>query len=967
MYANEQKMNRSKLFAAIAVFAMIACAFAVILPADGVNGEALSITNAPAEGEEGVTYVNTEQAFNEALVDEDVKTIVINFTAEDEPTTWPAVLDLSSSTVTIPKDKTLFIGTEYSINGSMQNGTNDVDKTTVQIKFGNLVVEGTVYNLIGANQKTSGLWVDNLTMSGTGKLFSTSAIKATEGATDRNGFYTSTPYVANTYRQYYTAQLIDIDDYVVANTYSGQGISTAEKAIFSYGTTSVTSADNKATLSDIGVYLNPDSTMTVEEGAKLAPSKVVVKVDSNDDTRKATLVNNGETTLGANSQIAGTYTNNGTTTVTGTVTGTINSAEDATVTLANTVSDVTGLSLNGGVLDNQSSTKPVLESGVQYVGADGKKYIATSIATSDLYTIIIGINAVDYKPGMNYAGTNSSISIDRYAIFDMGGKEVDASKYTYRFLTPNAIYYDENDAKLDNKNYGTVTEVGTYYMSMSIAYGVPSADDSGTTVVTGEFKILPVEATVVITGTELVDPENPESGYKIPNQTYYESEDGVTLTEGEDFTFKVTVDGVEVPADSYTYEITYQDNTKAGNAMVIVTVSGNYSGSDDEVFIIDSKVLSLTVTPVDAEKDYHVGESVSTTDFTIVGNNDDGTTNSTLDASKITVSPETFTEAGEIVVTFTYENADGTEATGEATVTVHGVAAIEITAEPTDAEKGYMAGATISTAGMSVTVTYDDEATAVFAGSTDGKGLVKTGGSAVDPYFIFDSLTLNYGIGDEVPVKVTYFGVSDEFYVKVTGYLINYVYYQGETEVLYATQAGSEGAAIVYNFAIASPVNGESFTGWLVEGTSSMYLPGTQIEYGADKNLWGEGNIITLIAQFGGTGTVTPEPVDPATDVKVYIGFTETGVELMFYGVDGYVPANITFTLTYTYTVVIGDVTYTTPGFIESTTVTNENNSTVVIVPIEPEMLEGGILYGAYATVTIGDLTFNTPMITHVA
>ena len=583
MYANEQKMNRSKLFAAIAVFAMIACAFAVILPADGVNGEALSITNAPAESEEGVTYVNTEQAFNEALVDEDVKTIVIDFTAEDEPTTWPAVLDLSSSTVTIPKDKILYIGTKYSVNGSMQDGTNDVDKTTVQIKFGNLVVEGTVYNLIGANQKTSGLWVDNLTMSGTGKLFSTSAIKATEGATDRNGFYTSTPYVANTYRQYYAAQLSDIVGYVIENNYDGQGL-TNEKAIFSYGTTSVTTIpeDFKTTLAGIGVYLNPDSTMTVQDGVEFAPNKIVVKVDSKDDTRAATLVNNGETTLGANSQIAGTYTNNGTTTVTGTVTGTIDN-ENGTVTTS--VNPGAGLTIVGGDMtfaDKSAAINnmPSVSTGV-VVDVGGKKYTA-NVSTSNDYTLVFGVPAPQYNPDMDYAG-DPALDIVILNVKDLQGNNVVFANAPVTILEKSIQPGDD----------GKATVAGQYDMMFRVSANVYDTNNTLITnfsaTVNGTFTILPMEITdVKIVGTG-------ENGAFPP--VFYDDGNEVWLQPG-DFKVTATVNGVEnvelILDQDYTYECVSADGKWAGSADIVVTLGDNYTTAT-------GKEISETYTITPAE------------------------------------------------------------------------------------------------------------------------------------------------------------------------------------------------------------------------------------------------------------------------------------------------------------------------------------------------------------------------------
>ena len=541
MYANEQKMNRSKLFAAIAVFAMIACAFAVILPADGVNGEAPS-TTAPAEDADGtVVYVANAEEFSQALANKDVVTIVINVTP-DAGSEVPKVLDLSSSTVTIPEDKTVYIGTATNTNGSWTGTTNDVDGTTIQVKFGTLVVEGTMCNLLGVNQKTSGLWVDELTMSGTGMLFSTSAIKATEGATDRDGFYTSAPYASGSFSQYYAAQLSDIVEFVAANNYSGQGV-TNEKAIFSYGTTSVTSADNEAVLTDIGVYLNPDSTMTVEEGATLAPSKVVVKVDSKDDTRAATLVNNGETTLGANSQIAGTYTNNGTTTVTGTVTGTIDSSENGKVTIGSSVTDLGELKLNGGITSDERSNATTFAD-----MADG---------TSFTYK---GVNYTIYK--FTYDGKDYQYGVHLDSIQYKTQISIEDLKASWKaFPTDSTLEMKFNDNVAiswlidGDKKYGNYTPESTFTEGVIII--------SGTTTVgteTAAFnKILdltlqPIKPTVTIE----------VNGWDIKEEPNYNGVKVVyTYTDVDGQKQEITsIDAIEALDENITVSIWLDDGTK---------------------------------------------------------------------------------------------------------------------------------------------------------------------------------------------------------------------------------------------------------------------------------------------------------------------------------------------------------------------------------------------------------------------
>ena len=811
MYANEQKMNRSKLFAAIAVFAMIACAFAVIIPADGVNGDALSTSDAPAANEEaGVVHVTDAKGFSDALANKDVKTIVINVTPEEDAT-GPTVLDLSSSTVTIPEGKTVYIGATYSDNGSPKDGTNDVDKTTVQVKFGKLVVEGDVYNLLGSNKKTTGLWIENLTMSGAGNLFSTSAISATDGVTDRNGFYTSTPYAADTYRQYYAAQLSDIVEFVTDNKYDGQGITTAEKAIFSYGTTSVTSADNEANLSGIGVYLNPDSTMTVEEGATLAPSKVVVKVDSKDDTRAATLVNNGKTILGANSQIAGTYTNNGTTTVTGTVTGTIDN-ENGTVTTS--VNPGAGLTIVGGDMtfaDKNAAINnmPSVSTGV-VVDVGGKKYTA-NVSTSNDYTLVFGVPAPQYNPDMDYAG-DPALDIVILNVKDLQGNNVKFANAPVTILEKSIQPGDD----------GKATVAGQYDMMFRVSANVYDATNilitNFSATVNGTFTILPMEITdVQIVGTG-------ENGAFPP--VFYDDGNEVWLQPG-DFKVTATVNGVKdvelILDQDYTYECVSADGKWAGSADIVVTLGDNYTTATgkeiSETYTISKNMVDMTVTLKDEAAKFYTGEAIDKTDFQFIGNYEDGSkTQITAGGDYIDPASEAVTitgsqyygvpgEDGKYVVQFIYKYGE-TEIFGECSVTVIPIEKIEIT-ENTSKDQYYKdtynAGESFDPEGMTITVTYvaqegeEAGATVTLNYAKNGTAFKATGNETLaDKTFssdvAFDYGTFNKDIG-EVPVTATYFEKDDSIFVNVNGFIATYMYLNLETNEydVYGTQVGNVG------------------------------------------------------------------------------------------------------------------------------------------------------------------------------
>ena len=174
-----KKMEKSKLLAAIAILAMIVCAFAVAVPADSVEGAPMNVADVqvPGSGTAGVEYIEiTSESDTEAVAtdlidainDSNVKTIVITFdagnVAADAKTDGePTVIDISTTNITIGEGKTLFIGATGEKNGyrhSNGNGgvTNSADGSTLNVVFGSLTVEGSVYNNLGQNKATTGIY-----------------------------------------------------------------------------------------------------------------------------------------------------------------------------------------------------------------------------------------------------------------------------------------------------------------------------------------------------------------------------------------------------------------------------------------------------------------------------------------------------------------------------------------------------------------------------------------------------------------------------------------------------------------------------------------------------------------------------------------------------------------------------------------------------------------------------------------
>lgn len=963
-----KNMEKGKLLAAVAVLAMVVCVFAVAIPSE-TSAAPVTPQESPFGDIEGMTYSNgvytvsqnvnivldPEQEYGTAAAPLDIRFEITSGATLTFSTTSSEVVNVyidysAVGTGTDSAQNSVFYGgandSDYgtvAVNGNVNLDLNiNKDSTATNINYYHVIYNANIALTNGASMsisQTTGVggtswWCGStenlcaLTMAGNSTLTldGSNGLSGVVADVDNSEISVSNPKSGKAFVNLADGSSITGSSITSVSTennglelYIGGGVDITDSEV-DMGSSSIVVIGG-ATLDATGSTIDVTQFKYRGAGDAALVGGTVTGEFANDSGASPMFAVDG-TTIAGESKISTPITvgENGVTVsedasleIGASVTGVIENEGKVTLGSSVTQDSIKNLTVRGGVIENSADAKMKISDGAEYTVVD-KKYIATSFVTSDNYTIIIGINAVDYDPLKNYAGTKTSVQIDRYAIFGPDGTINNTGTegaYTYRFLVTNAIYESPTEADKNSGEYGTVTDVGTYYMVMSIAYGFEGKDDSGTVEVIGQFKILPVEATVTITGTELIDPENPEKGYKIPDQTY--TDGGVTLTVGDDFNFTVKVNGVTVSADSYDYKITYDGNDKAGNATVTVTVSGNYYGSDSETFVIEAKVVNIDAEIKEEAGANYIGDAVDKNDIDVTATYEDGTT---AKVTEFTVDPETFMESGEqVAVTVTFTNADESTATDIVYFNVYGVEKIDITAEPTSATNAQPAGSTLAINGMSVTVTYEDGVTRSFSSNNTGTYLAYNGSD--DKNFIFDSLTLNYAIGEEVPVEVTYFGASDVFYVEVTGYLINYVYYVDETLTQYATQAGSaDETAVVYNFAMPSPVEGQSFTGWLVEGTSSTYLPGTQIEYGADSHLWGDDSTITLVAQFGDgqTTPIQPGETDPATEIYVGIVKNETGVVITLVGLTtdkeyGYIPAgSISISYTTVAWTAMGDV-----------------------------------------------------------
>lgn len=981
MIAIENKrMERSKLLAAAVVFAMVVCAFAAVLPAQGVDAaDPVSVVTAPSE-EDGATYVTDYAGLVKALDNEEITQIVITASIE---------IPLGAN-VTISKDTKLYI-----VNSNDQTNVNN----PVQLKIsGTLVIEGTVYNNAGNSRATSGFFNQGvITYSGDGVLYSTSADGNTNQPENNpdgkqgvvNGFFAviGTEADSNCYKHMYAADLSKVNAQVVSG-----------KSIYSYGETVVDSEVTVTADFVVGGIYKQASDMTVADGVTLTLNGDTT-VNSN-----AGLTNDGNVTL-KSGNIAGTYVNNGTTTVDAAdgISGTIDN-QNGTVSITSYSAPATGagLTVSGGEVTATSiDALPTIDGALVSISDNGKTENYTIYyATSSGYEVMLGIGAAQYDGKTDYAGSAfNKISVKVLQAKDPNGDSIDITSSTITF-TDAIIYENPELAEAGNpEDAGTCIDAGDYcvYLKMSVSiFGTIGENDPVTNVnasfpleIIAPFKVLPIEiSNVVIKGTG--------TGGNIKDQTYTGGEPvlvaGTDLeADGVDFIVTATVNGVpNVVLDPETYYSFYStpnaDGKWIGDVNLVIELNGNYKCTDEseltKAYVIVEGYETITVEP-NEDAVFYAGQQISANDFTFTGKYVSGQDPAAVNSGDMKIKTingveaddvEYFPNAESVVIVFEYNSktTDQKLDCEPCTVTVITINKIEVTG---DYNKTYTAGEAFDPSEMTVTVTFELQdgeaaaATVAFTYNNDAFAQGTTTGAANGKTFTNEILLtpekFNTFVGDKVEVTVSYLGFEKIVYVSVDGYGIVYHVTVGGEDIIYGGQAGKYGdLAGVFNY--TETADDEAFYGWQVEGTDAVYYPGDVIGFGDNEQMWNLGGTPKVLDLYAIIDPVEPsDPTAPATEVKVYIGFTDTGVELMFYGVDGYVPEDISFVLKYSYTYTSGDRSTTIFDNTNTISVKNEDGSNIVIVPITPEMIDGGVLYGAYATVTVGEDTFNTEMITH--
>ena len=274
--------NGKRLMAAIAVLALIACAFVALAPtADATEGDKLLKIGETAADDTvvipttGATVVYTAEELQNALTGGD-KVIVISSVAKDGKT---KNANISIDALSIPEGVTVYLGEAAKKNGVWDTTklTNVANATTFTMTVKDLTVAGTFYNVLGQNKATSGIIVtDSLTVTGEGAVYSSSAISG--NTPDITGFFTnskgSTGEKPTYFTHMYSADISKISKYVNSVDYSNDAVSKdniAVKAIFTYGDVELDGTVDLASVNlVIGGIKENASTVTLNKDAILS-------------------------------------------------------------------------------------------------------------------------------------------------------------------------------------------------------------------------------------------------------------------------------------------------------------------------------------------------------------------------------------------------------------------------------------------------------------------------------------------------------------------------------------------------------------------------------------------------------------------------------------------------------------------------------------------------------------------------
>lgn len=872
-----RKSERGKLLAAVAVLALVVCAFAAILPATETS--AYGTIEMPTEGE------YTELTITPG-------------TAVDLSTDEATVYKISSGTVTIdgvnfnlPAGEKIYVASGATLE--FQNSSEGIE----------MLLNGDVYLQNGAKLilSSQALRVGS-TFTLTVEAGATANVNGLMGTVNSDIIGTSEPTSGATTMVQLNEGLATFTDLTMVMG----AVPTAFDVVL----------DGKADLKNtdiMGIHaLGIESAITVGTGSELS-------VSATDGTTYGIITNNGTFTVsnGASLTNYGDIVNNGTATIDGTLTnatnsdtesgipriGSITNNSDMTIdtngkvsgTVENTAtvsvnSKNSNLTVNGGTVKSTVENMPNLGDGTT-VDVEGKgNYTSYSITTNG-YKIVLGIITGSYAEDRNYAGQRA-VDVIVLTYTDLSAEEPTAVAGTtanINHITLDEIYATQEAAVagLGGDTYGTAIDVGDYYARLALSVSIPNVT-SFSELIIAPFKVMPAMAeSVVIRGNGI--------NGAIADQIYTGS--AIEPQPGVDF--NVYVNGSTTPLDPSEYSVSYSNNTAVNSmrsATITVTLNDTCNYTYDQPITAGFNIIQdlKSMTATSSKETYYAGEKFDITDLTVTGTlqNDQTTSMSlyptsgepvsgtyyyTIDAPEYIIDED---EDGKVTFTLTYTgNAD---ITCQVTVNVTAVKSVEVAdISSSDAyAKEYDVGDSLNTNGMQITVTYEDNVTAVFQNTTEAEGaadtgFTKTGGTingdvTLSAGFVFEPTLFNTTLGP-VDVTVTYFVGEGNFSVTVLGYIVTYMV--GDDQ--YATQLGAYGDfASVYNYLGEVPTEyaGQSFSGWRVGETGAIYQPGDVFKFGEDTNMWTTDEI-TFNAQFGAStgGNTDPEtPTEGPLAVSIY-------------------------------------------------------------------------------------------------
>ena len=503
-----------KMLAAIMVFSMVACCLAFALPATDSDADPTA-TSLVTEGNNSITVTSWSAAVS-ALDGGSYATVILD--VQDGATTIEDVV--ISSNYEIKAGKTLIIGNEYYNNQlTAQDGTRSADFTITINEGVTLTVAGTIYNNVGMDKATAVFNIDGkMVFTGSGKLFNVSAPKIPSGNNGVTGFFTSRQVGDNLdqYKQFYAANVNDLINYVIPNTYSNFG---SQSAIFSYGDVGISASPDFSGIENFILYLGgvgkQNASITIAQDVVIS-SKIVNAKDNSAITTSGVkagvngiVLTQGSIVIGGDVTVDGTATitvNSGTAKLTGdipanmTVTiaasATLEVPADADITVGGRIVNNGTFTNNGAVQLNGTFTNESVVTG-NTIQANANATIGGSKADAVPTTAVngktgIGTNILAFEgdviiEGDAYLIENVEIPAEKKLIIrstgslDLHGKN----------LTINGEFIIEGDGKVYGYNPAS-TPTNTIYLMKGASIindGIIGADSSYVTVTAGSYTI----------------------------------------------------------------------------------------------------------------------------------------------------------------------------------------------------------------------------------------------------------------------------------------------------------------------------------------------------------------------------------------------------------------------------------------------------------------------------------------------